>query len=167
MRKGNDAVKWAHDQWEGGYNEWQGFCLRFVRMCFGLDAKYPDARTGWLQADFRHHNPKPQDIPRGVPIWWLGGKHGHVAISAGDGMCWSTDIKRRGMVDKVRIEEIHEKWGYTLAGWSEDINGARVIDPKPSRVELARELLEDAKDAAKAPQRVRKIEQALNDLPAE
>lgn len=38
---------------------------------------------------------------------------------------------------------------------------------KPSRVELARDLLEDAKKAAKSPQRVKKIEAGLNDLPEE
>ena len=38
---------------------------------------------------------------------------------------------------------------------------------KPSRVELARDLLEDAKKAAKAPSRVKKIEAGLDELPEE
>ena len=62
------------------------------------------------------------------PVFWEGGSasHGHIAISAGNGFCWSTDIRRTGFMDRVPIDEIHAKWGLTLLGWTEDINGVTV-----------------------------------------
>jgi hypothetical protein len=58
-----------------------------------------------------------------------GGPHGHVAISTGDGNCFSSDILRTGKVDKVPISKIARSWGKTYKGWSEDINGVRIWRP--------------------------------------
>lgn len=115
-----------------------GECLMRVRMCYGIapagdfdgdgDA---DAMDAWERAHFRHRDLNPTAIPRGVPVFWSGGSHGHghVAIATGDGKCWSTDILRPGMFDLVPISDIHAKWGLLLLGWTEDLNGVRV--PRP------------------------------------
>jgi hypothetical protein len=62
-----------------------------------------------------------------------GGSHGygHIAISVGGGKCWSTDIQRPGYFDLVPVTRIHDAWGLTFVGWSEDVDGVRVITVLP------------------------------------
>lgn len=105
-----------------------GYCLREVRECYGVPAAALDATQAWDQAKRRHPQTDPRKIPRGVPVFWLGGSggHGHVAISTGWGRCWSTDILRAGFFDRVPIDAICDRWGLTLVGWTEDLNGVRV-----------------------------------------
>lgn len=106
-----------------------GYCLREVRECYGVGPQALDAAGAWSAAKHKHHETNPDRIPRGAPVFWTGGAngHGHVAIATGyDGMCWSTDIRRPGWFDHVPIEEIQDKWGLTLVGWTEDLNGERV-----------------------------------------
>lgn len=105
-----------------------GMCLREVRECFGVGPGASDAIGAWNAAEHKHHETDPHKIPRGVPVFWAGGSagHGHIAISTGFAKCWSTDIRRSGFFDRVPITEIHEKWGLTLLGWTEDLNGVRV-----------------------------------------
>ncbi|RNL63659.1 hypothetical protein EFK50_07910 [Nocardioides marmoriginsengisoli] len=114
-------------------------CLKMVRGCYGVPAKAEDAATAWADAEHRHPEANPLAIPYGAPVFWTGGSkgHGHIAISTGNGECWSTDIKRPGYFDHVRIAEIERKWGLKLVGWAEDVNGVRIwtapVKPKPSR----------------------------------
>lgn len=113
-----------------------GYCLREVRECFAVDAGARDAAEAWHDSRRQHRETEPEAFPRGVPVFWTGGSHGHghIAIATGyDGMCWSTDIRRPGYFDHVPIEEIADKWGLVLVGWTEDLNGARVYTPKESK----------------------------------
>lgn len=105
-----------------------GFCLREVRECFGVGPKALDAAQAWRDAKHQHPETNPARIPRGAPVFWTGGSggHGHVAIATGSGECWSTDLKRPGYFDKVRIDAVASAWGLTLVGWTEDLNGVRV-----------------------------------------
>lgn len=103
-----------------------GMCLQAVRECYGIPAKEPSAAHAWAHA----HRPHRGDTnpPRGFPVFWTGGSHnfGHVAISAGNGWVWSTDIKRPGFFNIVPLTLIREKWGLTYAGWTEDLNGVLI-----------------------------------------
>jgi hypothetical protein len=111
--------------------DWTGWCLVFVRSCFGVPARYGSATEAWTKAEHRHPETDPDKIPRGVPVFWTGGSHGfgHIALSRGGGSCWTTDLIRPGQVDVARIADVHARWGLTLAGWTEDINGVRVWSP--------------------------------------
>jgi hypothetical protein len=92
----------------------------------------PDAEDGWKYAKHKHPTNNPAEIPGGCYAWWKGGSNDnwHVAYADPDarGQCWSTDIERTGYFDLVPITLIHQKWGLTLVGWSEDIDGVRVYD---------------------------------------
>lgn len=112
----------------GGPNPGAGWCLKFVRLCYGIGPRELDAAAAWKHATKRHAGTPLSDIPRGYPVFWLGGAngHGHVAISAGDGMCWSSDIKRAGFMDRVPLSRIHAQWGLSYVGWTEDLNGQDV-----------------------------------------
>jgi hypothetical protein len=119
-----------------------GECKLRVRLAYNVPSDgSPSAAVAWTRTQYRH--PVPADlasIPDGALLWWTGGSHGfgHVAIKWGtvrgaDGRfaaaCWSTDLRRAGRFDRVPVADVHARWGLTLAGWSEDIDGVRVLTP--------------------------------------
>lgn len=94
-----------------------------------------DATEAWDKAERKHRTNSGKHCPRNVPVWWTGGSagHGHVALSVGNGHCISTDAAGPGKNAKVRIDDLTSRWGLNFRGWSEDINGVRVYDPKPRK----------------------------------
>lgn len=107
---------------------WTGLCLKFTRTMFRVTSRYPSAIEAWEGAGGAS-GPDTHTVlapPANVPVFWRGGRYGHVAVSAGGGMCWSTDIRRKGKVDLVPIAEITRKWRFEYLGWSETINGVRI-----------------------------------------
>jgi hypothetical protein len=126
VRGGNKAIEWArkHLRWPAGY------CLQWVRMCFDVAARYYDANEGWRNAQYKHRTSSGQHCPRGVPVWWTNSTHGHVALSVGDGYCINTDAGGAGVCARVKIDDLTRRWGLRFEGWSEDINGVRVYNPK-------------------------------------
>ncbi len=131
IRMGKAAVDFAAAQAANATRDWTGICLIFTRMCFNVGPANPDAHAGHRAAKFKHGSAGTP--PLGVPVWWSGGRHGHVAISTGDGNCFSSDIKRKGKVDKVPISLITRRWGMLYKGWSEDINGVRIWRPNAAK----------------------------------
>jgi hypothetical protein len=127
-RTGHEALAWARNQHYHPSRNWHRLCQAFVRSCFDAPSYYGSAIASWYGADHRHTSWPP---PPAVPVWWAGGQYGHVAISAGDGYCWSTDIFRSGQVDKCLISTISRSWGRRYIGWGEDINERRVYTAEP------------------------------------
>lgn len=121
------AQKWARGQITNPIQNWYRYCLKFVRMAFGLDGGTPDAGKAWDWARYKHRTSDPNSIPANVPVFWeLPSVADHVAYSVGGGWCLSNDIRRTGKIDLVRIDEITRRWGGRLLGWTEDLNGKRV-----------------------------------------
>lgn len=98
-------------------------CQRFVRSAFGSPGGAPTALAAWAAAQYKHKSGTP---PPGAAVFWGGGSAGHVAISAGNGMVYSTDVKEPGKVDLVSMDYITKQWGKPLLGWTEDNNGKRI-----------------------------------------
>jgi hypothetical protein len=156
------ALSWARDQIATPSKDWTRLCLQFVRMSYGLPALYPDAGTAWDQAKLRHETQDAGSIPAGVPVFWeLGSVADHVAISAGAGLCVSTDARRKGKPDLVAIDSITREWGGRLLGWTEDLNGHTVWKKTPvaNRVRSSRNKLREARKL------VREASQLLDDAP--
>lgn len=127
LRIGQAAVNWGANQHYHPTRDWTRDCLMFVRSSFGVPAKFGSAYLGYLHTDRRHTSWPP---PKGVPVWYRGpGPAWHVALSIGDGTCWSNDYVRRGRIDRVGILTIARGWGAPYLGWSEDINDVRVWRP--------------------------------------
>lgn len=111
-----------------------GMCKREVRECLSLSvghvigSRSGDAAEAWRNATHKHHTEDPDSIPRGVPVFWLGGSegHGHVSISTGSGGHWTTDLLRSGFFDRTGIRLVARKWGLRLVGWTEDFDGVTV-----------------------------------------
>ncbi|MDQ1103893.1 hypothetical protein [Nocardioides zeae] len=139
-RSTGDAIEWGRS-WVDSTRRaptkdgtWLAWCLVFVRSCFGIDAAYTSAIKAWAGAERRHVTSRAESIPAGVPVFWrTPGPHGHVALSLGNGYVLSNDILRRGKIDVVHSDVITKRWGATLLGWTEDLNGRTVWSPpKPT-----------------------------------
>ena len=137
-----DPFAYARKEHESRSRDWTGWCAVFTRKAFGAPAigdydgdLAADAEDVWKAAEHKHPETNPARIPRGVPIFWAGGAgdHGHAAVSAGRGLMWSTDVARTGFVDLVPIDDVRRKWGLTLLGWTEDINGVVVYTSTPNQ----------------------------------
>lgn len=112
--------------------DWSGLCLMFVRTCYHPDIpKRADAAIeAWAAVERTDRHPRATPPP-GVPLFWEIGKHGHVALSAGQGKCFSIDIRRRGKADLVPIDLIAQRWGARYLGWADTLNGVRITTTKP------------------------------------
>lgn len=127
-KMGRAAILRARAQSHDGPTQPHGLCLKMVVDAYQVRHGIPDAISSWNMAPDKHRTERPSQPPRGFPIYWSGGSegHGHVAIAAGDGWCWSTDIKRSGRFDLVRVDRIRTQWGLNLLGWTGSINGTPV-----------------------------------------
>jgi hypothetical protein len=84
------AVRWALSQ-VGAVRD-SGFCLRFVDLAFGRASGPPSAHLVWTQSPPELHHTEGTP-PRGAVVVWssaIGGGHGHIAVSLGDGRMVST-----------------------------------------------------------------------------
>ena len=118
MRSPKDSVARARS-----YNTYQvGQCLNFVWNAIASPTHYglPDANAGWAATTGRQTSMTP---PAGVPVYWAGGDHGHVAISVGGGRVRSTDYPTKGRVGEVGIAELTRMWHLTYRGWGPDFGG--------------------------------------------
>jgi hypothetical protein len=126
------AIAWGRNQIDES-TDWERLCLRFVRMCFNVDSRYETAGDAWHQAEHKHRTRDGEHVPRGVPYFWTNDGAGHVVLSIGDGRCLTNDFVRTGRINVAHIDAITERWGQTPRGWTEDVNGVRVWDPREGK----------------------------------
>jgi hypothetical protein len=89
-RTADQAVGWALGQ--VGVARDSGFCLRFVDLAFGRASGPPSAHLVWTRSPAALHRTSGT-APRGALVLWssaIGGGHGHIAVSLGDGRMVST-----------------------------------------------------------------------------
>ena len=94
---------------------------------------YPDAITAWEDTPAPNAHPWSSRPPMGAAVFWGGGRHGHVALSCGDGYIYTTDLPRTDFVGHVPIGYVRAHWGYEPLGWADWLNGYElpVIKPRP------------------------------------
>lgn len=115
----------------------EGQCLAYVSRSLGGPFGWrflDDAKNAARHAERLHRDSHP---PAGVPVYILGSRHGHVALSVGGGRIRSTDYPRRGIVSEVGILTLAKAWNREYFGWSEDlvgrmIPGVRLHNPSSS-----------------------------------
>jgi len=123
-RTASQVAAWAKRQKDINSGGWKGLCLKFARMAAGAPGGVVDANAGWARAKYKHRGDRT--VPRGGIVWYAGGRHGHVAVSAGDGDIYSNDIVESGKIDRVPLNRPEQKWGQRYLGWSEDVNGVHI-----------------------------------------
>lgn len=112
-----------------------GYCLRFVRLCYGINGVWPDAITAWNRSTRKVYETNVNNIPVGAPIFFSGSKYGHTAIYLGGGKMRTTTSKS---LNKIRTDVV-ATWlsrGYQLLGYVEELNGKHITGlsataPKP------------------------------------
>lgn len=124
-----------------------GMCLAYVQQAFGLRWTGSYALDGYSRNQFNHED---RDMPTGVyvPVWftgmWNGFNYGHVVIYK-DGICYSSPYTNKNSHDQLgNIATVERIYGMKFLGWSEDMNGQRVIEQvnkeedilKPSEAEI-------------------------------
>ena len=116
-----------------------GMCCQFVWNCIAAPRRFglADANAAWARAKSRRTDQNP---PAGVPVYWAGGKHGHIAISVGGGVVRSTDWPEKGRVGDVKIATMTSSWGITYRGWSADWAGVPIpgLGSTPGPAKLGR-----------------------------
>lgn len=134
-RTPDQALKSTHDH-SGPFKA--GMCKKMTREAYGVPSDGSEDATEALgRVDFLHRTGTP---PRGAIVWYTGGRsgHGHVCIAEGGGMIRTTDLPTSGHWGTVPRDTPVKEWGLRYAGWSEDIDGVRVITvakpkPKPAK----------------------------------
>lgn len=108
----------------------KGYCLRNVRLGYGITSKYPSAWVAW-GATQQHRD---RNVPSGVavPLYYSWGAYGHINVRLPDGRVWSDGDYY------ASIEDYEAKKEPDFVGWGESVNDVRVIDyvpdPKPSNM---------------------------------
>jgi hypothetical protein len=98
-----------------------GYCLRWVVTVWQAPSiGCPDAITSWEWATMKH--PGDRHPPAGAPVYYKGGKHGHIAVSMGSGRIRSTDCKAAGVVSEADLNWPEKAWGYPYLGWTGDLS---------------------------------------------
>lgn len=99
-----------------------GLCDNFVAEMYGFSASgYDTAYDNWLSTPTAMKHPGDTNPPPGALVYWIeqsGSGAGHVALSQGNGMIYSTDISGNGTVSSVPLSEINQKWGLRYLGWA-------------------------------------------------
>lgn len=102
-----------------------GQCLHFVWLCLDGQHTYglSDANAAYRAS---RHLSTTGTPPAGVPVYFLGSEHGHVALSVGGGRIRSTDWPSRNKIGEVEITVLAKTWGRRYAGWAADMAGHRI-----------------------------------------
>lgn len=92
-----------------------------------------DAVDGWLSEPQQGRHAGDRNPPRGVPVSWSGGSHGHGhrALSLGNGKIRTTDGNGEGVVATQDLNWPERAWGLHYLGWSETITGVAIPLPPP------------------------------------
>jgi len=101
-----------------------GYCLRFVRAeAWQIGGLYGSAIDAWHGA--RHRHPGDRHPPIGAPMFYAGGRYGHIVVATSQtrSQMRSTDCRTRGAVSETDVDWPVRTWGSTYLGWTEDLNG--------------------------------------------
>lgn len=107
-----------------------GKCLWTVQEWYQAPHEFPSAIAQWEGAREKHAGDR--NPPVGVPVYYSGGKSGHIALSTGHGIR-STDALTPGHVAEVDLDWPLREWGHQYVGWSADLGGLAIpgIQPAP------------------------------------
>lgn len=113
----DSALAYAEKQRQSGMRIWPRRCLAFVARAYGLVGSGSlTARSLWNAIPTNMKSSASSGMPTGALMFYAPN---HVALYAGNGQVYSTDILRWGAVDKVNASEItNGKWHLQYLGWT-------------------------------------------------
>ena len=108
-----------------------GYCLRNVRLGYGIASKYPTAIAAWNGLPISHKH-RDRNVPSGVdvPLYYTYKTDGHINVRLANGKVWSDGVIFNSIADYEAKKEPN------FIGWGESVNGVSVIqyvpDPAPA-----------------------------------
>lgn len=119
-RSVTEAIDWAKKQADNPSQSWDRLCLSFVAHAYGWSASgvpYAIDHYSAVPRSMRHDGDRTP--PPGALVYWdTGQRAGHVALYLGNGMIASNDIRQKGRISIVPMDEIDRKWGAKYIGWT-------------------------------------------------
>ena len=112
-----EGLAYAQGEQKHASRDWTNKCQMFARSCVGAAAWAPSAREAFNATPAAHRH---GGLPPAGAIAYYGVSDrgtGHAVFSAGNGMVYSTDIKRQGKVDLVPYLVFESAWGLPYRGW--------------------------------------------------
>lgn len=119
--------------------DYAGFCLRFVQSVNGSPARYASAWDAWLATEHKHETRDLPDVS--VPCWFehwgtygeppTYGNWGHVVQYVPGAGFVSSPVGKLGTYGQSwfgTLEEVERTFNARFVGWSEDINGLKVVE---------------------------------------
>lgn len=113
--------------------------LRMTQNVFHAPAKHAWCWEAWLATEFKHTTDPLPNYP--VPVWFYATTpySGHLHV-AGQSVVWIPSVGKflsnpphpgspRGQQWFDSIEQIERVFNAKYVGWSEDLNGLRIIEP--------------------------------------
>lgn len=111
-----------------------GYCLRNVRLGFGIASKYAHAWAAWSNTEQHADRNIPSDID--VPLYYdytdsAGNRYGHINVRLANGSVWND-----GRIF-TNLSAFESAWrNVRYVGWGESVNAVRVLeyvsDPIPA-----------------------------------
>lgn len=118
-----------------GVTDYPGYCLRMQQSVWGAPVRYATAWEAWQNTQYKHVGTPPSDVSS--VIWFdhwgtyggVYGQYGHVATYVPGQGILSNPARGNGQKWYNTIEQCARDCNATYVGWTEDINGLRVIEP--------------------------------------
>lgn len=112
---------------EYGFSDLHDRCEWTVRTLLGIGPGAATAKAAWqaVPVSQRHGHLVP---PPGHPVFFQTGNSAwHVTLSDYEPWyVWSTDILRKGKLDRVPKSLIQRRWNAPYLGWTESLNGVAI-----------------------------------------
>lgn len=115
-----EAIEWAKREAKSPSKSWERLCLSFVAHAYGWSASgvpYAIDHFSAVPTSMQHRGDR-NPPPGSLVFWKTSGRAGHVALYLGDGMVASNDIREKGKISIVPMDEIDRRWGATYVGWT-------------------------------------------------
>lgn len=126
-----DPQQYAAMQAANPSNGWLNRCQQFVRTALGFSAGVPgggSAREEYNYTKAAGNIVTTGTAPANVPVYFdTKGSSGHVALSAGGGYAWTTDMAGPGTVSLQKISDI-AGWAGPYLGYGESEGNTQLTE---------------------------------------
>ncbi|MFB9315250.1 peptidoglycan-binding domain-containing protein [Nocardioides plantarum] len=120
MRTFEQAKAYAISQHHQPSRDWYRWCQVFSRQCVGAPGFGASARLAFNSIPPRSKHVTMPPPPGSIAYYGSGTSgSGHAVFAVEGGFVWSTDILRRGKIDRVRWDVFQTKWNLRYRGWIE------------------------------------------------
>jgi hypothetical protein len=110
-----------------------GMCLAFAQKVYNAPIRYRSAWEAWEAVPDKHDDAFPEGVS--VPVWFshfgtyqgIYANWGHVVAKIGDRFL-SSPASGYGQKWLNSIEEVERTYNCKLVGWSESLNGLKIVE---------------------------------------